>query len=213
MLPQKYSKSGSVSTPPLVLHGDANFASLRHASLGQVHARFSLAFELSELIVRMSVIAGAPPRHHRHMNKHTQPQIVRYALAAALIAGAGCAGPQVASSLPSAPSVAAPSSPFNSNASRSADTARCNAFESTFDELVACRRANGTLQTFSNPIAWRVRYFVRYQEMPCGEAPTEQVAYVFHMVMSDLDNDGDLTAAQRSAIRAAIFDGKTHCKD
>ena len=89
---------------------------------------------------------------------------------------------------------------------------RCDGFISNFYELVACRRTNGTLDAFGEPqIAWRVRYFVRYERMPCGEAPTVQEAYVFHMVMDDLNSDGGLNDAQRSAIRTAMFDGPVHC--
>jgi hypothetical protein len=162
----------------------------------------------------MSVIVSVPPRHHRLMNIHTQSQRLGYALTtAALMMGAGCAGPQIGSSLPATTAAALAPAPAGSNASRSTDAARCNAFESTFDELVACQRANGTLESFPYPrITWRVRYFVRYEAMPCGEAPTEQVAYVFHMVMDDLDNDGDLSDTERLAIRTAMFDGTARCK-
>jgi hypothetical protein len=132
---------------------------------------------------------------------------------AALLTGAGCASPQSGSSLPPAAIAGSGSSPVGSNAAQSADAARCKAFESTFDELAACNRANGTLESFPNSrIAWRVRYFVRYQEMPCDEDPTEEEAYVFHMVTNDLANDGDLNAGERLAIRAAMFDNTIHCK-
>jgi hypothetical protein len=78
---------------------------------------------------------------------------------------------------------------------------------------VACQRANGTLGSFADPqITWRVRYFVRYWQMPCGEAPTVKEGYVFHMVTNDLYSDTDLTDGQRSAIRNAMFDGKVRCQ-
>jgi hypothetical protein len=41
--------------------------------------------------------------------------------------------------------------------------------------------------------------------------PTVKEAYVFHMVMDDLYNDGDLDDAQRLEVRNAMFDGETHC--
>ena len=74
-------------------------------------------------------------------------------------------------------------------------------------------RANGTLDSFENrKVAWRVRYFVRHWEMPCGEAPTEQEGYVFHMVTNDLYNDPDLNDTERVAIRNAMFEGRIRCK-
>ena len=91
--------------------------------------------------------------------------------------------------------------------------ARCKAFAPIFAEAAACQRANGTLESFqSRKITWRVRYFVRHWEMPCHEAPTEEEGYVFHMVTDDLYNDADLNDTERVAIRAAMFNGKLHCK-
>jgi hypothetical protein len=120
---------------------------------------------------------------------------------------AGCSGP--AASLPDArsstaqPSIAIP---------QTATNAPCKAFDANFHALVACQRAEGTLHSFaSSNIAWRVRYFVRYMAMPCDEAPTVEEAYVFHMVVDDLNNDPDLSAADRADIRAAMFFGKVHC--
>ena len=90
---------------------------------------------------------------------------------------------------------------------------RCDPFLSTFDELVACRRADGTLRSFADwEIAWRVRYFVRYWRMPCGETPTVPEAYVFHMVTNDLYVDESLDDSQRLAIRAAMFSGNVRCR-
>ena len=90
---------------------------------------------------------------------------------------------------------------------------RCAGFSSNFPELAACQRANGTLESFGDAkITWRVRYFVRFWEMPCGEAPTVQEGYVFHMVTNDLYNDPDMNDAERMAIRAAMFGGLTRCK-
>ena len=90
---------------------------------------------------------------------------------------------------------------------------RCRAFVADFNQAVACERANGTLLSFGDPkIGWRVRYFVRYWEMPCGEFPTEQEGYVFHIVTDDLYGDADLTPAQRMAIRTAMFDGRVQCR-
>jgi len=125
-------------------------------------------------------------------------------IGAAIIAGCGGAA---STPVPvSAPQVGLPSS------AQPAIDARCQAFQPTFDELVACQRANGTLKSFGNwKITWRVRYFVRYWEMPCGEFPTEQEGYVFHMVTNDLYADTDLDDTQRLAIRNAMFDGKVHC--
>lgn len=91
---------------------------------------------------------------------------------------------------------------------------RCRIFKRTFDEVVACQRANGTLESFTDhQVAWRVRFFVRYERMPCNEAPTVNEAYVFHMVTDDLNNDGDLDYAQRLAIRNAMFHGKVRCTE
>jgi hypothetical protein len=89
---------------------------------------------------------------------------------------------------------------------------RCAPFESNFDEVVACERADGTLRAFEDAsIAWRVRFFVRYSEMPCGEYPTVEESYTFHTVVHDLDRDHDLNGSQRAAIRTAMFDGKVRC--
>jgi hypothetical protein len=50
---------------------------------------------------------------------------------------------------------------------------RCQGFAQKFQELAACERADGTLDSFTaHDIGWRVRYFVRYWRMPCNEAPT-----------------------------------------
>lgn len=90
---------------------------------------------------------------------------------------------------------------------------RCDRFASSFDEAVACERADGTLRSFrARQIAWRVRYFVRYLAMPCGEAPTIEEAYVFHVVIDDLNNDADLTGAERAALRDAMFEGRIRCR-
>jgi len=90
---------------------------------------------------------------------------------------------------------------------------RCKPFAGVFDELVACQRSNGTLDSFaSRNITWRVRYFVRYSEMPCHEAPTVEESYVYHAVADDLNGDQDLDASQRTAIRRAMFEGESRCK-
>lgn len=90
---------------------------------------------------------------------------------------------------------------------------RCRSFSGDFDELVACTRANGTLSSFRlDGVEWRVRYFVRFLEMPCHEAPTVDEAYVFHAVIDDLTSDPDLDDAQRDAVRYAMSDGMEHCK-
>lgn len=90
---------------------------------------------------------------------------------------------------------------------------RCQRFAQSFDELAACLRADGTLQSFSDrDIRWRVRYFVRYWRMPCNEAPTIEEGYVYHMVTRDLYKDSDLNDRQRTAIRVAMFDGKVNCR-
>ena len=122
---------------------------------------------------------------------------------------AACSG--ASSRLPETP---VPVSQTSSPALRKAGVdARCKPFESIFDELVACQRANGTILTFNErPIGWRVRYYVKYWEMPCSEEPTVEEAYVFHMVTNDLYNDSDLDGGQRLDIRNAMFDGKVHCK-
>src|SRR5215472_18801525 len=76
-------------------------------------------------------------------------------------------------------------------------TDRCQRFAQNFDQLAACRRADGTLASLSaHDINWRVRYFVRYWQMPCNEAPTIEEGYVYHMVTKDLYKDHDLDAHQ-----------------
>ena len=133
--------------------------------------------------------------------------VLEFVLSAALIAGCTArAGPGSISELPA-----------EKGATRSIAeltvSSRCAAFLSTFEELVACERADGTLDSFSDPnITWRVRYYVRYWEMPCGEEPTVQEAYVFHMVTGDLYNDVDLDDVERLAIRNRMSDGQAHCK-
>ena len=59
-------------------------------------------------------------------------------------------------------------------------------------------------------IARRVRFFVRYETMPCGEFPTRQEKCVFDMVMRDFYYDSDLNDGDRTDIRNATFDGKVH---
>jgi|SRR5580700_453053 hypothetical protein len=89
---------------------------------------------------------------------------------------------------------------------------RCGTLAASVSKAAACERADGTLRTFKDrAVDWRVRYFVRYWEMPCGEFPTEQEAYVFHMVTNDLYNDQDLTDADRVEIRNMMFDGPVRC--
>ncbi len=121
---------------------------------------------------------------------------------------AGCSGRPA--SLPQTPAQReAPTSP---SSVRPAIDSRCQVFSANFDVLTACQRADGTLRSFGNPrVAWRVRYFVRYWEMPCREAPTLEEGYVFHMVTNDLYDDSDLSDGQRITIRNALFDGPTHC--
>jgi hypothetical protein len=126
---------------------------------------------------------------------------------AALVAG--CASNN--SSLQLAPSEVGPAVLINSG--QPMIDARCKSFMADFDEVVACQRANGTLDSFSSTkITWRVRYFVRYLEMPCNEAPTVEEGYVFHAVIDDLNDDEDLNTPQRVAIRNAMFNGTVSCK-
>ncbi len=130
-----------------------------------------------------------------------------WAICAAAVVATDCS-PRESLSLPTQAST-----PIAVNALRIDVDARCKPFTSMFDELVACQRANGTLLSFANAkVGWRVRYFVRYWRMPCGEDPTVQEGYVFHMVTDDLYKDIDLSDAQRLDIRAVIFDGRIRCK-
>lgn len=134
-------------------------------------------------------------------------QVLGWCIGVALAAGCGSTG----ASLPPAPSLSGKAAVVNSV--QPSINARCKPFIPTFDELVACQRANGSLDSFANAkVTWRVRYFVRYSEMPCNEGPTVEEAYVFHMVTTDLSDDADLNDSERSAIRSAMFDGKTRCK-
>lgn len=136
-------------------------------------------------------------------------QTIRRALTVCVSAAmlGGCSGQRAdAPYVPTAPEARAPQ-PMQTQSN-----ARCDEFASNFDQLVACRRANGTLTAFPEPeIAWRVRFFVRYERMPCGEAPTVQEGYVFHMVVDDLNADTNLSDTQRSAVRTAMFDGRVRC--
>lgn len=103
-------------------------------------------------------------------------------------------------------------SPLILAATLAADRPRCEAYAANFAKVVACERADGTLRSFRDwSVAWRVRYFVRFWEMPCGEFPTEQEAYVFHMVTNDLYNDADLSDADRIDIRNLMFAGRVRC--
>lgn len=133
-----------------------------------------------------------------------------FAVAAFLMAG--CASSPGSSSVPP-PGVANSAPSVNSADSADPDQAtRCKTFKGRFQLLVACQRANGTLGSFGNhQVTWRVRYFVRYMLMPCGDAPTVKEGYVFHMVINDLYGDGDLNDAQRLEVRNAMFDGKARC--
>lgn len=89
----------------------------------------------------------------------------------------------------------------------------CDGFKSYWPQYVACERADGTLRSLRGiPGAeWRVRYFVKYAEMPCGEAPTVEEGYVFHSVWNDLYDDSDLTDTQRIAIRDEVYRGTPTC--
>ena len=131
--------------------------------------------------------------------------LVAASIAAAIVSACSSRGSS-GNPLPTAPDV--------HRATRAAQAnGRCDPFLSVFDELVACRRADGTLRSFADPkIAWRVRYFVRYWRMPCGEGPTVQEAYVFHMVTNDLYADQSLDNSRRLAIRAAMFSGSARCR-
>jgi hypothetical protein len=148
---------------------------------------------------------------HLSAGRFAAKQVIRWALATAVsvspVSGCGTEGstPHLEPSAFGKASLADSVQPFVD--------ARCKIFAPDFVELVACERANGTLGSFGNPkVGWRVRYFVRYWEMPCGEAPTEHEGYVFHLVTSDLYDDPDLNGAQRRDIRDAMFDGKTSCR-
>lgn len=89
---------------------------------------------------------------------------------------------------------------------------RCDMLSASIPKAAACERADGTLRTFrSHAIDWRVRYFVRYWQMPCGEFPTEEEAYVFHMVTNDVYDDRDLSDADRLEIRNLMFEGPVRC--
>jgi hypothetical protein len=141
------------------------------------------------------------------VNEPKHCRILGFCVSVALVAGCGNGDP----SLRLAP--AAPGQADAANSGEASPAPRCKSFVTNFDEFVACQRADGTLDAFSNQkVAWRVRYFVRYWVMPCSEAPTEQEAYVFHMVTDDLDTDQDLSGAERVAIRNTMYNGKAHCK-
>jgi hypothetical protein len=118
------------------------------------------------------------------------------ALAIALI---GCTGAHVQ-----------PAMPQISSTSTDASSNECTSFQGVYQELVACARAIGTLEAYSDPdINWRLRFFFRYNEMPCGEDPTVKEYYAYQMAALDLSSDLDLNAAQRADIQAAIYPGST----
>lgn len=130
---------------------------------------------------------------------------------ALLFAAPGCSS-EASAAMPPAAGFA-PSDSLRGYAVRQSPAQRCRVFAAQFDVFAGCERADGTLRSFpSATIGWRVRYFVRYQRMPCNEAPTEDESYVFHMVVNDLDGDPDLNGMQRTAIRNAMFEGTPRCK-
>ncbi|MGA8535255.1 MAG: hypothetical protein WB615_14195 [Candidatus Tumulicola sp.] len=149
-------------------------------------------------------------RADRPISKTRNHRFLAACAAAAILAG--CAGRE--SEMPFAPSgTSAPASASPTSILPPALDARCKAMAQNFDETVACQRANGTLLALADPkIAWRVRYFVRYWEMPCNEFPTEDEGYVFNAVTNDLYTDPDISNTQRIQIRNAMFDGQIHCK-
>jgi hypothetical protein len=123
------------------------------------------------------------------------------------VAVGGCSGPSALRPF------STPATGVAGTSQRPHPGSRCGVFAPDFEQLVACQRADGTLRSFSDPsITWRVRYFVRYWQMPCGEAPTVDEGYVFHMVTGDLYSDAFLDDSARLAIRDAMFDGKVRCK-
>ncbi|MFY9632024.1 MAG: hypothetical protein WAJ94_10510 [Candidatus Cybelea sp.] len=138
--------------------------------------------------------------------KRTGAMVVAACVSAAFLAGCaagnGSALPEAAANAPAALGL-----PLDSK------SPRCGPFVRKFDEYVACRRADGTLSTFADrQVTWRVRYYVRFSEMPCGEVPTVDEAYVFHMVVDDLNADLNITGPQRAAVRGAMYEGTEHCK-
>jgi len=140
-------------------------------------------------------------------------------LAAALLSGCSdraeasvpAVGPQAPQASQSGVSRSEPAHALDSGAGFG--STRCQPFAQDFEEFAACRRADGTLEAFTDSdIRWRVRYFVRYWQMPCNEAPTIEEGYVYHMVTKDLYKDRDLNDRQRMEIRTAMFDGRVNCK-
>jgi hypothetical protein len=118
------------------------------------------------------------------------------ALAIALI---GCNGVHVQTAIPQVTS-----------SSSGVSSGECSSFQGVYQELVACARALGTLEAYSDPdIKWRLRFFFRYNEMPCGEDPTVEEYYAYQMAALDLSGDLDLTAGQRADIQAAIYPGSS----
>lgn len=89
----------------------------------------------------------------------------------------------------------------------------CGTFTDNFYEYTACKRAEGTLATmrYLPGVEWRVRYFFKYNEMPCGEAPTVQESYVYQMASDDLETDSFVTPQERVEIRTAMFNGRARC--
>jgi hypothetical protein len=156
------------------------------------------------------VVEDIPMRHPRETLQST---LIAVGIAVIFIATAfllaGCA------SSPGNPGIAPAGigDPLQSMSDADSDRgSRCWPFSGAFYEFVACQRANGTLRSFLDcQVTWRVRYFVRFNQMPCDEAPTVEESYVFRMVTNDLDRDRDLNDAQRLAIRTTMFEGKVNC--
>jgi hypothetical protein len=146
-------------------------------------------------------------------SKTTNYSFGRAAMAAAwLLLSAGCTGSQPPLRTPLQSAQAMSGRQATRTSSLPNHAGRCAAFTLNFDEFVACRRADGTLQSFLDArIDWRVRYFVRYWQMPCGDMPTVEEAYVFHMVTRDLYRDRGLSDGERLEIRAAMFHGNERC--
>jgi hypothetical protein len=163
--------------------------------------------DLCGLCVASTLAAIHDCRMTLHMSRHPIVRLTSIlSLACASMAGA-CSGPDGAgpNMYPTQPDVSIAPGRLDVNT-------RCTQFSASFDELVACQRADGTLDSLgSRAVAWRVRYFVRHLEMPCDEAPTVKESYVFNAVINDLNADSDLDAEQRIAIRTAMFDGKVPC--
>lgn len=84
-----------------------------------------------------------------------------------------------------------------------ADTSTATSILGTADSL---QKIYQSLKSATNSLphhaSWRVRYFIRYNMMPCGEFPTRDEGYVFQASQWLL---GTLSEGGADAVRIALY--------